>query len=160
MFSPLPLQSPSLSFVSSAASLYMHLCSVCQIEKELTVSSWISTLSIEVFASHTLICPIPGTFILLIIDRLFLPSQFPLLVTSGSLLVFLACNSRRRIAPRLFSGLCKLILARSLKAKISKPKNPEDIWLHARGLLFKWNDRNLGLKDFRLLLMNLSGSCL
>lgn len=60
----------------------------------------------------------------------------------------------------LVSGLCKLILARSLKAKISKPKNPEDIWLHARGLLFKWNDRNLGLKDFRSLLMNLSGSCL
>lgn len=64
----------------------------------------VSALIIEVLASYTLICPIPATFIQLIIDRLFLPSQFPSLVTSGSLLVFLACNSRRRIAPRLFQA--------------------------------------------------------
>lgn len=95
----------ALHLCSSFSLLLPHCKCICAQYVEMhTVSSWVSALIIEVLASYTLICPIPATFIQLIIDRLFLPSQFPSLVTSGSLLVFLACNSRRRIVPRLFQA--------------------------------------------------------
>lgn len=62
-------------------------------ERELRAPLWIPTFSCLVL--HTLIRWVPATFPLLIIDRLFLPPQFPLLAPPGSLLVFLACNSSR-----------------------------------------------------------------